>query len=532
MKNFKEKLVASASVAILVCSNVCLPSICAEININPVNEEVVAMENANNVAEISGKEENVYANLNNDGTIKNVYVVNKIDLLKAGKITDYGNYGDVRNLSNSGKININTDIVELNGTDGKNYYQGTMTNNEMPWNISVKYFLEGKEISANEIAGKSGNIEIKINITKNPNVNPTFFEHFLLQATLSLNSENCTNIETEGATIANVGENKQLTYMIFAGEEKEISLKFHSDSFELEDGISFNGVLMNLVIDSLDTTEITNKVNELSGAISDLNSGASELKSGSNTFSSSLNTLATNASAMSNGSSQIQNGINSALTGVTTIKANVASKTNATNSLEGMDNLILEQIDAVLQTEPYASLISANPQMLPVLQNLLAQTVTQTITTVSNEYNTQISSTLTELTAGLTNLENGLSTLSSSYGQLNSGINTVISSINSLNGAYSSINNGVNKISSGATEMNNETQNLGSDVDNKINEMINKFNNKDYQVVSFVSDKNTNVKAVQFVIKTEGIKVKEEKKEENKKEKDMSFGEKFINLFK
>jgi len=321
--------------------------------------------------------------------------------------------------------------------------------------------------------------------------------------------------------------------MVLAGEEKEISIKFDSTKFELQSGISFNGVLMSLVIDSLDTTEITNKVNELKDAVSTLNNGANNLKSGSNEFKSGINRLASSSSGLTGGSSAVKNGINTSLNGVRSIRANLTTSINSqNNNSDAVKAQIMEQISSTLATEPYASIIAANPEMLPILQNLLEQTVSGTINTVSNAYETQINSTMTELGSALSNLENGLATLASSYDSIDSGINTVVASINTLNNSYTGIDNGINQISNGTSQMNNETQNLDSNVETTIDEMLERFKNSDYQVISFVSEQNTNVNSVQFVIKTEGIKIEEEEKIEEEDEKEVSFGEKFVNLFK
>ena len=64
-------------------------------------------------------------------------------------------------LYSNGKITIDNSGDEL-------YYQGIMkSNTEMPWNIKVKYKLDGKEYKAQDLAGKSGKLEITISIKKN-----------------------------------------------------------------------------------------------------------------------------------------------------------------------------------------------------------------------------------------------------------------------------------------------------------------------------------------------------------------------------
>ena len=47
-------------------------------------------------AENPQKEENVYASLEEDGTVSGVYVVNEYDLEKDTRITDYGDYTELK----------------------------------------------------------------------------------------------------------------------------------------------------------------------------------------------------------------------------------------------------------------------------------------------------------------------------------------------------------------------------------------------------------------------------------------------------
>ena len=61
--------------------------------------------------------------------------------------------------------------------------------------------------------------------------------------------------------------------------------------------------------------------------------------------------------------------------------------------------------------------------------------------------------------------------------------------------------------------------------------MIDNFADGDFEVKSFVSDKNTDVDSVQFVIKTEAIK-KEEVKVEEEKTEELNFWQKLLNLFR
>ena len=175
-------------------------------------------------AENPQKEENVYASLEEDGTVSGVYVVNEYDLEKDTRITDYGDYTEVTNLTTEDKIEETADGYTVEGKKGKFYYQGNLETKELPWKIQISYYLNGEKKNPKELAGESGNLEIRISVKKNEKVKGDYFEDYLLQATVTLDSEKCKNIQAEGATLANVGADKQILYNIMAGQEKEFSI--------------------------------------------------------------------------------------------------------------------------------------------------------------------------------------------------------------------------------------------------------------------------------------------------------------------
>ena len=140
----------------------------------------------------TSKDEVVYVKLNNNGNVDNVYVVNSFDIKNGEKIVDYGSYSNVLNLSTSDKLNYSNGVVDANvsDTNKKFYYQGDMKDCEIPWDINIRYTLDGKNISSEELAGKSGNLEISFDIKKNDNVDEVFFNNYALQISLTLDGDN------------------------------------------------------------------------------------------------------------------------------------------------------------------------------------------------------------------------------------------------------------------------------------------------------------------------------------------------------
>lgn len=269
----------------------------------------------------SEKEEVIYITLDASGTLKNTYVVNSFS---GGSITDYGNYASVKMLNTSDPIEQNGDIITFSTSASKAYYQGELTDAEIPWNISLRYYLDGAEYSAAEIAGKSGELEIRFQITENTACFDTFFDDYALQASFTLDTEQCNNISAPDATIANVGSDKQLTYTVLPGEGIDTTITADVADFEMS-AVSINGIHLNLNVE-IDDTELKDKVNELIDAVEQLDDGAVELSDGS--------------AEMLDGSSELKDGASSLQSGITSLDEGVVTLENGLATVQsGLDTL-------------------------------------------------------------------------------------------------------------------------------------------------------------------------------------------------
>ena len=118
----------------------------------------------------SEKEEVVYADLKDNGQTEEVYVVNIFENQK--KIEDYGTYESVRNMTSTDEIRQKGDQIQIATEDDILYYQGNLRSGEIPWDIGITYFLDGKECSAKELAGSSGHLRIRVKIRQNQDADP------------------------------------------------------------------------------------------------------------------------------------------------------------------------------------------------------------------------------------------------------------------------------------------------------------------------------------------------------------------------
>lgn len=250
------------------------------------------------------KNENVYVSLTADGTASDAYIVNHFSVENSGEIVDYGNYSEVKNLTTLDELTEKDNSVYFDAGKGEFYYQGQVKNVELPWKFTIGYMLDGKEVTADELAGKTGELEITFKSEKNSKADASFYDNYLMQVSVALDSEKAKNIMAEGATIADAGENRQLSFTILPGNDGEFVIKADVNDFTMS-GFSIAAVPYSMVIDidSFNTEDFTDQISDLTDAVDKLNEGAGNLSDG-------LDKLYDNNGSLLSGSEQIQKGLN------------------------------------------------------------------------------------------------------------------------------------------------------------------------------------------------------------------------------
>lgn len=328
------------------------------------------------------KEEVVYGILGLDGKVQSIYVVNSF---AGGMITDYGNYRGIKNMTSSEKLTQKDDMIKINTSADPFYYQGTLKSKELPWNMAIKYKLDGKEISASELAGKSGALSINLAIKQNKTAQRTFNEDYTLQISLTLDTEKCWNIASPNGTIAKAGKNKKIIHMVMPGKNADITVTANVRNFTMS-GIEITAMPLSVFIEMPDIKSLTKDLTNLSDAVNSLNVGAQKLSAGldeaylgalkldkgSSDFADGLSELSDNSGDLLNGSAQIK----TALADIVGMLENVEVETNlgglATLS-DGLRQLVdgLNEITYGLQTlkKSHATAYSALDSTIATIPN-------------------------------------------------------------------------------------------------------------------------------------------------------------------
>lgn len=358
------------------------------------------------------KEEIVYINLDAAGAVEEIYVVNSFTLDEAGTVLDYGTYSTVRNMTSTQEVVISGDEITISADAGKVYYEGKLEDTGIPWNISITYSLDGQEVSAEELAGAGGALEIHITVEKNEEFEGTFYEDYALQMSVTLDTNLAENITAEGATAANVGTDRQLSYTMLAGTGGDFTITADVTDFEME-AISINGIRLNLNVE-VDDEELLSQVSDLTDAIAEIDDGAADLSDGISEISDSASSnLLTAAGSLADGAASLSSGTAALSSGGTSLESGAASvESGAAELAAGM-----------------SSLSSGIAQIESALEELLAQS--DTLTDGSEDFLDALMQLDTAL-AGVSLSTDSLETLLTASTGIAAGINSLTESLSGL----------------------------------------------------------------------------------------------------
>lgn len=249
---------------------------------------------------------------------------------------------------------------------------------DLPVDCKVKYELDGKEISSEELAGKNGNVKITLEyINKLENEvdingkNETLYTPFFVISGTIIDNENNKNIKISNGKLINDGSKTIVMGIAMPGiqeslniskEEVEIPSKIEitmdSTNFEMGNIMSYctPKILENGEIDDIleKTDELFEKVNDLQDAtnkIEDgairLNDGVVVLNDGAKKLNSGANELSDGVGTLKSGTSKLTTGANSLKNGATEYTSKSKEFNGAVNSLTGAIGTMNSSYDAI-----------------------------------------------------------------------------------------------------------------------------------------------------------------------------------------
>lgn len=476
------------------------------------------------------KKEVVYATLDDSGTNKSAYVVNVLEGNAGETVQDFGAYEQVVNLTDTSELTQLSDSVIATLPEGEFSYQGSLSDAQTPWNISVKYFLDGQEISPNEVAGKSGHLEITIQTSQNTSVDPRYFENYLMQITCTLPMENTTEVKTDQGSIALSGSDVTVSFMVMPDKEGNVSLSADVTNYEMS-GISFAAIPFSMALDFPNTDSLVAQFDGLIEGTEQLHAGAQDLANGVDEVDSATKQAASGAAELAAGATQMTQGLQQYQQGLRDSADDAASSVSEEEIQQASD--AYQQAVSVYTAafaQAYEGILSQyEGQGIPITDEIRQQALAQAAQNpIVSDYQANMASALENLTTlvaaqggsqgaaqaltgaaeGLGSLENTSSLLGGSA-SLGTGVQELASGLDQLAGGTGDLSEGTSDLAQGTQTLAQETQGIPDAVQAEIDELMSAYDKSDFEPASFTSSKNTNVTLVQFVMTTDSIKVDE-----------------------
>lgn len=289
------------------------------------------------------KDETVYGSLNSDGTVASIKVVNHIyGESNEAYYVDYGNYKNIKNLSNTITPEIKDNEVKwpLSAIKDKGlYYEGNIEK-QLPVNIGIKYFLDDKEVKAEDLGGKSGKLKLQLKVSFNNSENSS---NPMAQIQVVVDQDIFTNIKTAGSKVV-VGKKANISFVALPSKDQSFELEMDGKDIELEP-ISITLIPATVSVPQ----DIKSDMNKLTEGLGELEKGSNSLVSGMDKLSFGMGSLRQGMDGLHGGissiygatseikgeSSKLLGGMNDFYAGLNRLQSESNTMVGAVGSLQG-----------------------------------------------------------------------------------------------------------------------------------------------------------------------------------------------------
>lgn len=293
----------------------------------------------------------VYTKTDPSGSSEGVYVVNMFENKgKASKtVRDAGSYQSVKNLSDDQSLSSSGKSAFKVSADSPFLYQGDMSSSaNLPWKISVKYKLDGKEVDPSHLAGASGSLEMHLKVSPNKKCAGDYANNYLLQVTGLFDNKQVSSLVAKDSTKAQSGDSTQVGYMVFPGKSASHTVKAEVSDFEF-DGWTIVGVPLSLALDldESDFSDGTASLDSLESAVGKINDGASSLASGAEGLAQGASSASESADSLASGTGRLSAGASNLSSNAASLSDGAASLSEGAEALSAGAGTLSEKLESL-----------------------------------------------------------------------------------------------------------------------------------------------------------------------------------------
>lgn len=373
LKNqWSKAKVLTIAISLLVCVSLLFSGAGAAISVARTEQEehkekqkmLADVSNAS-VAEPAAlkKEETVYVLAGADGRVQKILVSDWIQNTDGREnITDTSFLTEAETVKGKATYTMNGDHLRVWDTAGEDvYYQGSI-DKELPVALSVSYQLDGKDISAEKLAGQSGRVTIRFDYQNNQfemvkvdGKDEKIYVPFIMLTGLLLDGETFSNVEVSNGKLINDGSRFAVIGIAFPGLQSNLNLK--KDVLELPDYVEITADVKDFHMSNtmtIATNEIFTKMDEekldsseeLAKSLGDLKNAMGQLIDGSSALYNGLCTLLTKSNELIAGIDQLADGAAQLKNGAADLKAGAAAVAGGAGELaSGLGTLSANNAD-------------------------------------------------------------------------------------------------------------------------------------------------------------------------------------------
>lgn len=279
------------------------------------------------------KDETVYVLTGADGTVQKIIVSDWIkNAIGADSVEDQSGLSDIEAVKGEGSYTLggdNTYVWDAQGNDI--YYQGNIEK-ELPVELAVTYWLDGKTVSPEELAGKSGKVTIRFDYTNQQyeyveidGKQEKIYVPFAMLTGILLDNDKFTNVEVSNGKLINDGDRTAIVGIAFPGLQENLAVD--SEKLEIPDYVEITADATDFAL-GMTVTLATNELFQESGAgdldsIGDLRESLGELTDAMNQLMDGSSQLYDGLCTLLDKSGELVEGIDQLAAGAKTLKDGV-----------------------------------------------------------------------------------------------------------------------------------------------------------------------------------------------------------------
>ncbi|MCM1496873.1 MAG: hypothetical protein NC124_00205 [Clostridium sp.] len=406
-------------------------------------------------AENVEKEETVYVNLGEDGTVQDITVSDWLKNVSGNSdITDVSNLDEIKNVKGEeeftkegeGKLTWKANNADI-------YYQGK-TDEALPVGVTVSYQLDGREIKPDELAGKSGKVTMTIRYE-----NKEIFEKeidgektqmnipFLMASAIILPVDTFSNVTVSQGKMVSEGSNQIVVAYGMPGlsESLNLSKELNGELNEkISDTVTITADVNEFVLGSIYTVATSDEfadieltedsdINDVEAAINDLANATDELLAGSEKLSDGLTSLQDNFKTYAKGVDDVSDGAEDLSKGAGKLAEGVSKYT------EGVKTITTGASQYVTGAQTLAAGVGSYIEGEKLID------------------------------AGTTELYNQTQAFPAQYGQFSEGLLQYINGVNGIAGSAGELSAGSKQLAEGMTKVNGGLEQLNASYANYSN---------------------------------------------------------------